>query len=57
MSSETVPTMPPVKWSVDGLEYLTYDDPAPLVGVGHDHFGFNDWEVKLCFDNVKVTPL
>jgi hypothetical protein len=46
-----------VRWSVDGLEYLTYDDPQPLVGFGHDHFGFNDWEVKVCFDNVKVTPL
>lgn len=46
-----------VKWSVDGLEYLTYDDPAPLAGIGHDHFGFNDWEVKVCFDNVKVAPL
>jgi hypothetical protein len=46
-----------VRWWVDGLEYLTYDDPAPLAGAGHDHFGFNDWEVRLCFDNVKVTPL
>ena len=30
---------------------------APLAGVGHDHFGFNDWEAKVCFDNVRVTPL
>jgi len=46
-----------VKWSVDGLEYLTFPDGSPLAGIGHDHFGFNDWEVKVCFDNVKVTPL
>jgi hypothetical protein len=46
-----------VHWSVDGLEYLSYPDSAPLSGIGHDHFGFNDWEVKVCFDNVKVTPL
>jgi hypothetical protein len=46
-----------VRWFVDGLEYLSYPDTAPLAGVGHDHFGFNDWEVKVCFDNVKVTPL
>jgi hypothetical protein len=46
-----------VRWSVNGLDYLSYDDPRPLVGMGHDHFGFNDWEVKVCFDNVKVTPL
>jgi Domain of unknown function (DUF6250) len=46
-----------VKWSVNGLEYLTFPDPQPLAGMGHDHFGFNDWEAKVCFDNVKVTPL
>jgi len=46
-----------VKWSVDGLEYLNWQDATPLAGIGHDHFGFNDWEVKVCFDNVKVTPL
>ena len=31
--------------------------PTPLAGAGHDHFGFNDWDVKVCFDNVKVVPL
>jgi hypothetical protein len=46
-----------VRWSVDNVEYLTFPDSAPLAGIGHDHFGFNDWEVKVCFDNVKVTPL
>jgi hypothetical protein len=46
-----------VRWFVDGLEYLSYPDSSPLAGMGHDHFGFNDWEVKVCFDNVKVTPL
>jgi hypothetical protein len=46
-----------VHWSVDGVEYLSYSDSQPLAGGGHDHFGFNDWDVKVCFDNVKVTPL
>jgi hypothetical protein len=46
-----------VKWWVDGNEMLTYPDTAPLAGPGHDHFGFNDWDVKVCFDNVKVVPL
>jgi hypothetical protein len=46
-----------VRWSVNGVDYLSFSDPAPLVGIGHDHFGFNDWEAKVCFDNVKVTPL
>lgn len=46
-----------VRWWVDGNEMLTYPDTAPLSGVGHDHFGFNDWDVKICFDNVRVVPL
>ena len=46
-----------VRFFVGGDEYLSYDDPQPLAGMGHDHFGFNDWEVKVCFDNVKVQPL
>ena len=46
-----------VKWWVDGNEMLTFPDSAPLTGPGHDHFGFNDWEVKVCFDNVRIVPL
>ena len=46
-----------VKWWVDGNEMLSYLDSAPLAGTGHDHFGFNDWEVKVCFDNVRIVPL
>lgn len=46
-----------IRWFVDGLEYLSWADPSPLAGAGHDHFGFNEWEAKVCFDNVKVTPL
>jgi hypothetical protein len=46
-----------VRFLVNDVEYLTFNDPNPLIGAGHDHFGFNEWAVKVCFDNVKVTPL
>jgi hypothetical protein len=46
-----------VKWWVDGNEMLSYQDATPLAGIGHDHFGFNDWDVKVCFDNVRIVPL
>lgn len=46
-----------IRWWVNDTEMFTFDDPQPLAGLGHDHFGFNDWDVKVCFDNVKVTPL
>jgi hypothetical protein len=46
-----------VKWWVDGNEMLSFADSAPLAGATHDHFGFNDWEVKVCFENVRIVPL
>jgi hypothetical protein len=46
-----------LRWLVDDIEMLTYEDDEPLSGPGHEHFGFNDWEVRVCFDNLKITPL
>lgn len=46
-----------VQWSVDGQPILTYPDAEPLVGAGHEHFGFNNWEVPVCFDNLSVKAL
>jgi hypothetical protein len=46
-----------VRWLVDDLEIHALEDPAPLRGAGHDHFGFNNWDVPVCFDNLVVTPL
>jgi hypothetical protein len=46
-----------LRWQVDGMDILTYRDDEPLTGPGHEHFGFNDWQVRVCFDNLRVTPL
>lgn len=46
-----------VRWFVDDVEMHSFVDAQPLAGAGHDHFGFNNWQVKVCFDNVRVTPL
>ncbi len=46
-----------VRYFVDDIEILSLKDPNPLVGVGHEHFGFNDWAVPACFDNLTITPL
>jgi hypothetical protein len=43
--------------NVDGEELLRLDDPEPLRGRGHDHFAFNDWDAKLVFDDLRITPL
>jgi hypothetical protein len=29
----------------------------PLKGPRHDHFGLNNWEVPLYFDDLRVEPL
>ena len=46
-----------ISWWVDGHLIHRLEDPEPLVGRGHDHFGFNNWEVPICFDNLMITPL
>ena len=46
-----------ISWAVNGVEYFELNDPEPLVGPGHEHVGFNDWDVPVCFDNHKVPPL
>jgi hypothetical protein len=46
-----------LRWFVDDLEIMTFTDPNPLKGPGHEYLGFNDWDVPVCFDNLKITPL
>lgn len=46
-----------ISWWVDGTLIHRLEDAEPLQGEGHDHFGFNDWEVPVCFDNLRITPL
>lgn len=44
-------------WSIDGREFMRFDDPMPLKGKGHDRFAFSSWEAQLYFDNLAITPL
>jgi len=46
-----------VSWWVDDTLIHALEDPDPLVGDGHEHFGFNNWDVSVCFDNLTITPL
>jgi hypothetical protein len=41
----------------DDQKLVTLSDPEPLAGVGHDHFGFNNWQTALSFDNLRIRPL
>lgn len=42
---------------LDGHPLMKMNDRDPLLGRGHDHFAFNNWESELWFDNLKITPL
>lgn len=42
---------------LNGALLFTFTDSDPLRGRGHQHFGFNNWEARVCFDNLKITPL
>jgi hypothetical protein len=44
-------------WWIGDMQMFKFVDPQPLTGPGHDHLGFNNWEVPLCFDNLKVVAL
>ena len=43
-------------WSVDGRPFLSWTDPQPLTGTGHEYLAVNDWEAPLVFDNLSVRP-
>jgi hypothetical protein len=46
-------------WFVDDMTtpFLSYDDPTPLAGGGHEYMGFNNWKSDAWFDNLTITPL
>jgi hypothetical protein len=43
-------------WVVDGQPYLSFQDPDPLAGRGHEFFAVNDWETDVYFDNLRIRP-
>lgn len=42
---------------IDDELYLSLFDPAPLHGVGHDRFAFNNWASQVSFDNLRIESL
>jgi hypothetical protein len=48
-----------LSWFIDDMTtpFLEYEDPHMLTGVGHEYFGFNNWESDAWFDDLVVTPL
>jgi hypothetical protein len=45
-----------LEWLVDGQPFLSWTDPQPLAGSGHEYFAVNDWESEVGFDNLAIKP-
>jgi hypothetical protein len=43
-------------WSIDGQPFLSWTDPDPLAGAGHEYLAVNDWESDVTFDNLHIRP-
>lgn len=43
-------------WLLDGQPYMSFSDPAPLEGKGHNRFALNNWQNQLRFDNLRIWP-
>ncbi|MBN2576059.1 MAG: hypothetical protein JXP73_15960 [Deltaproteobacteria bacterium] len=46
-----------IEWKLGGRPYLSWNDPEPLFGSGHEYFAFNDWESDVSFDNLTIKPV
>ncbi|MFT3706647.1 MAG: hypothetical protein QM817_03175 [Archangium sp.] len=46
-----------ISWFIDNQPFMTFNDPLPLTGKGHNRFGFSSWEAQLFFDNLTVSAL
>lgn len=43
-------------WRVDGQPFLSWTDPEPLQGSGHEYLGINNWQAEVAFDNLSIRP-
>lgn len=45
-----------IDWKIDGQPFLTWTDPEPLGGAGHEYLAVNNWETDVSFDNLAIRP-
>ena len=45
-----------IRWYLDGDLYMSYSDPNPLQGPGHDRLALSNWQNQLRYDNLRVWP-
>jgi Farnesoic acid 0-methyl transferase len=45
-----------IDWKIDGQPFLSWTDPDPLAGPGHEYLAVNDWESDVSVDNLAIRP-
>lgn len=45
-----------IRWLIDAEPYLSFSDPRPLQGDGHDRLAFSNWLNRIRYDNLSVWP-
>jgi hypothetical protein len=43
-------------WKIDDQPFLSWTDPDPLQGAGHEYLAVDDWESNVTFDNLAIRP-
>ncbi len=43
-----------IRWLIDGKPYMTFEDPAPLDGKGHDRLALSNWQNQIRYDNLQI---
>lgn len=43
-----------LSWYIDGEPYMTFSDPDPLQGVGHNRLAFSNWQNRLTYDRLRI---
>ncbi len=46
-----------IDWQIDGKPFLSWSDPQPLAGSGHEFLAIGNWESDAYFDNLRIRPL
>lgn len=45
-----------IAWYIDGHDMMSWTDPEPLTGKGHEAMGFDGADTEVFFDNLVVGP-
>ncbi|MEL6180127.1 MAG: hypothetical protein AAFS10_14300 [Myxococcota bacterium] len=54
---QVVRTDAELRWFVDGQLLLSYPDPEPLMGVGHQYFGISNWSSVVEIAELRIVQL